>query len=220
MTLEKESIEKMRGRGDYSKYDHPYAENLENEVFHNPELFDRYKDVVYDLPEAVFKYRLSEAFIEHHADEISWDRVSVFQKLSEPFILKHADKLRMDYISFYQTLSGEFIERNQGILYWHGISAQKGLSWEFRLKYKDKINWDYVSRYVPLTEEEIRKYQDLLVFEELLPNQQVSDEFIEEFAHKIQDWEEFLYELYPETDKQIRFYEKNEWRAKNKWSAE
>jgi hypothetical protein len=209
---QKESSIKMYGSSDYSSYQHHYAEDLEHEVFHNKELFDKYKEVVSDLPEAVFKYRLSEGFIEHHEKEISFDRISVFQKLSEKFIVKHHKKLRMDYISFYQDLSEEVVEKHEEIFDWYNLSSQKGFSWKFRIKHKDKLNWDYVSRYVIMTEEEIRTYSEYLNFYEIFPNQKLSNEFINEFSHKV-DWNVLLDEFfYPETTLQIEFIEQNKWR--------
>jgi hypothetical protein len=42
--------------------------------------------------------KLSEAFIEKHADKVDWECISIHQKLSETFIEKHADKLNWEII--------------------------------------------------------------------------------------------------------------------------
>lgn len=170
------SHEKMYGQGDYSKYEHRFADNLYHEVFHNPDLFYRYKEVVHDLPEAVFKYDISEAFIEYYQYDISWDRVVVFQNLSEAFIEKHLDKMPINYVASYQDLSNAFIRKHQSILPFHSLSGQSNLSMDLLEEFEDKWDWTRV-------------------FLQNIKN--MSPEFIEKNKHKI-DWDDVYHSTYGE----------------------
>jgi len=196
---EEEDHTKMYGSRNYSKYEHQYGENREHEVFENPEKFYLFKEVVHDLPEAVFKYKLSEAFIEYYEDEISWDRVSVFQKLSEPFIAKHLNKMPMSYVCSYQKLSEDFIDEHKDDLSFMSLSKQK-LSLEFIKKYEDKWYWDNLILYNHgvMPDDYINQHIDKLDWEEII---YVLDEYGDNFPEFIERFDKELKEK-----KQKEFY--------------
>ena len=102
--------------------------------------------------------KLSEPFIEKHADKVEWYWISKKQKLSESFIEKHADKVDWFLISIYQTLSEPFIEKHVGELDWSKISKYQTLSESFIEKHKDKVDWLFISKYQKLSEDFCNKH--------------------------------------------------------------
>ena len=107
--------------------------------------------------------KLTEDFIERHADKVNWDYISIYQKLSEVFIEKHSDKVNWYYISEDQKLSEDFIEKHSDKVNWDYISRCQKLSEDFIERHADKVLWDYISEYQKLSEDFINKYSDKLV---------------------------------------------------------
>ena len=83
--------------------------------------------------------RLSEAFIEKHADHMDWWVISYNQTLSEAIIEKHADRVDWQLISGHQTLSEAFREKHADHLDWLWISGRQKLSEAFIEKHADRI---------------------------------------------------------------------------------
>ncbi|NCC71448.1 ATP-binding protein [bacterium] len=79
--------------------------------------------------------------------QISWWRISEFQKLSEDFIREYKDYLDWYHISCCQTLSEEFI-----------------------IEFEDKVHWNCISRYQKLSNQFIRNNIDQLNIDLLLDN--------------------------------------------------
>ena len=96
--------------------------------------------------------KLSEKFIERHADKMSWCCISSYQKLSEKFIERHADKVNWYSISVFQKLSESFIERHADKMDWLDISEKQKLSEAFIEKHFDKVRWSNIQRYQKLSE--------------------------------------------------------------------
>lgn len=69
---------------------------------------------------ALVKVKMSEDFIEKHADDITkankWELVSYYQKLSPAFMDKYSDKMNWNYISQQQKLDEDFIRSHQNKL--------------------------------------------------------------------------------------------------------
>jgi hypothetical protein len=84
---------------------------------------------------ALVNVKMSEEFIEKHADDIEkankWELVSYYQKLSEEFMMKWAKKMNWNYVSQRQKLSDKFIRENLSKLnkQWL-LNYQKGMSEE------------------------------------------------------------------------------------------
>ena len=104
-------------------------------------------------------YKLSEEFIERHADKVCWGWISTCQKLSEAFIENHTDEVDWDCISRYQKLSEAFIERHADKMNWYWISEYQKLSETFIEKHADKINWYRISKNQKLSKKFIRKHK-------------------------------------------------------------
>ena len=77
--------------------------------------------------------RLSEPFIEKHADKVDWYLISKYHRLSEPFIEKHADDVDWEDISIYQRLSEPFIEKHRKRLF-IGVQRRKHKAKTLRCK--------------------------------------------------------------------------------------
>ncbi len=97
------------------------------------------------MNDIIKRYKLSEEFIERHADKVNWNYISYHQKLSEEFIERNVDKVNWEYISIRQKLSEGFIERYADRVDWANISIyHQGISEEFRLKYRDRLTTDRI----------------------------------------------------------------------------
>lgn len=143
----------------------------------------------------------TEAFIERHADKVSWSSISCSQKLSESFIERHADKVNWDYISVFQKLSEQFIEKHADEVDWGNISCSQKLSERFRERYaaslkagryikqtdlerrNNMINWTK-----PHTEAFIEKHIKSAEWGLIVEFQKLSERFIDKYASKLGWW--------------------------------
>src|SRR3712207_7474710 len=81
--------------------------------------------------------KLSEEFIEKHANKVNWFWIGKYQKLSEAFIEKYKDKLDWEHVSKDQKLS-EALDRKSTRL----NSSHANISYAvFCLKKKKKIKY-------------------------------------------------------------------------------
>ena len=94
-------------------------------------------------------------------DEFSWHGALVNVKMSEAFIEKYADEItkadKWEIVSWYQTLSEEFIEKYKDKLDWNYISQKQQMNRNFMIKHYDKINPVWCKRYQKNWDEEIEK---------------------------------------------------------------
>lgn len=94
-------------------------------------------------------------------NEFSWHGALVHVKMSEAFIEKYADEItkanKWDIVSYYQTLSEKFIEKYADKLNWNYISQKQNLSREFMVKHYDKLNPTWLKQYQKNWDEEIEK---------------------------------------------------------------
>ena len=51
--------------------------------------------------------KLSEQFIERHADKIDWNFISAYQKLSKEFIKKYIKKININWLIHNENISEE-----------------------------------------------------------------------------------------------------------------
>ena len=103
----------------------------------------------------------TEAFIEKHTnnlDDDDWWDISRFQKLSESFIEKHADRVCWYYICSYQKLSEKFIEKQSDKVDWCAVSYYQKLSEDFIERHADKVCWVYINLYQKLSEKFRKKH--------------------------------------------------------------
>ena len=131
------------------------------------------------------KQRLSEKLIEKHKDKVDWVCISGQQKLSEDFIRRHATDVDWSRICNHQILSEEFIEEfvdripNAGV--WVLISWGQKLSEAFIERHKDDLDWCSICMYQKLSEDFIRKYSDRIIWQGLFTCQKLSLDFLDKY---------------------------------------
>ncbi|RNF38231.1 hypothetical protein [Planococcus salinus] len=114
---------------------------------------------------------LSPAFIEKHADKLSWPALSVHQQLPMPLIDRHQHQVDWIAVTRLQVLSERFIEKHRGQVEWETISFHQQLSERFINRHHAKMS--FISAEQPRSEAFLYTHLDKMDAASVIENQKL-----------------------------------------------